>query len=83
MTTTRAAKDVFNREISGLIIALVYFCLTYVLRGLWDYYREPNPTKFKGLMESLAIGIISDFAPVMFLEIFHYKNFHKKTKVAE
>ena len=83
VTTTRAAKDVFNKDIRGLIIVLVVFSLTYVLRGLWDYNREPNPTKFFGLMDSLAIGILSDFAPVMFLEVFHYKNFHKKTKIAE
>ena len=83
VTTTRAAKDVFNREIRGLVAVLVVFSLTYILRGLWDYMRSPNPTKFKGLMDSLAIGLLSDFAPVMFLEVFHFSNFHKKTKVAE
>ena len=34
-------------------------------------------------MYSLAIGLLSDFAPVTLLAVFHFKNFHKKAKVAE
>ena len=83
ITNSQTAADVFNREIRILLMILVIFSVTYITRGVWDLLRDPNPNSFVGLMDSLAIGIINDFAPVMFLMVFHFKNFNKQAEVIE
>ena len=37
-------------------------------------------TTFGGILESLLIGLICDFAPVTLLMTFHFKNFHVSKK---
>ena len=34
------------------------------------------------MLKSMSVGIICDFAPVMLLVVFHYKNFNKKVGMA-
>ena len=71
-------KDVFKREIRALIATLVLFSLTYTLRGIWDLNHRQDPGTFKHIIMALTIAFVCDFVPVMFLLIFHFRNFNKK-----
>ena len=68
----------FKREIRALLAILIIFCSTYLLRGIWDLKTNPASEAFTMMMESFSIAILCDFIPVMFLLVFHYKNFNAK-----
>ena len=80
MSTTLASNGVFNREICALLATLVIFSLTYMMRGVWNLKHEPNTSEFVGILEGISIGLLCDFAPLMFLLIFHFKNFSTKNE---
>ena len=73
----------FKREICALIITLVIFSLTYMLRGIYNLKAYKSLVAFQGIMVGLAIWILCDFVPVMFLLVFHFKNFNKGEEVTE
>ena len=68
----------FKKEICALIVTLVIFSLTYMLRGIYNLEAKENSSEFKGIMVGLTIWVLCDFVPVMFLLIFHFKNFSKR-----
>ena len=78
-----ANKDIFKREICALIVTLVIFSLTYMLRGLYNLKAYKSQFAFEGIMVGLAIWLLCDFVPVMFLLIFHFKNFSKREGVTQ
>ena len=80
--SSQADREFFNREMCELLAVLIIFSSTYILRGSWDIKMTSNLTEFWGMIESLSIGIICDFAPVMLLLVFHFKNFYKKNEVS-
>ena len=67
VNSTLAEKDLFNREIRALIAILVIFSTTYMLRGIYDLKMHPDSSLFVDLLIGFGIGILCDFAPVMFL----------------
>ena len=68
----------FKREIRALLAILIIFSSTYLLRGIWDLKVDIDSGAFDMMIESFSIWLLCDFVPVMFLLVFHYKNFHKK-----
>ena len=84
VASTQADKDFFNRKIRTLIAILVMFSSTYLMRGVWDLISNPASSVFVQDIVTFAIFILCDFVPVMFMLVFHFKNFYKKSaKVAE
>ena len=74
-TISQFDREFFDREIRTLVIILVIFSSTYILRGIWDIKMDPNLQKFNGIICQLLVGIICDFGPLMMLMCFHLKNF--------
>ena len=64
-----------------MLAILIIFSSTYLLRGVWDLFEVPDGSTFKGILEGLSIGLLCDFAPIMLLLVFHFKNFSKNTEV--
>ena len=73
-----ADKNEFKREIRALIVTLVLFSLTYMLRGIWDLKIFSFSDAFGRLMIEITIVILCDVVPVMFLLGFHFRNLNKK-----
>ena len=74
---TQADKEVFNREIRALVTILIIFSSTYMLRSFWDFFSSTTPSPFVGTLVGFGVGLICDFAPIMFIMVFHFKNFKK------
>ena len=68
----------FKREICALILTLVIFSLTYMMRGVWDLKNDPNSSAFVVIVMDMTIFVFCDFLPIMFLLIFHFRNFNKR-----
>ena len=60
------------------MVILVIFSSTYMLRGIWDLMLTVNFAHFSGMLGQLLVGLICDFAPVVLLMLWHYKNFRVK-----
>ena len=73
-----ADKNEFKREVRALIVTLVLFSLTYMLRGIRELENIQHSGTFKHITIDIIISFLSDFVPVMFLLIFHFRNFNKK-----
>ena len=78
VTGNQFDKEFFNKEIRVLIVILVIFSSTYILRGIWDIKMSPALHTFGGMLNALFIGLICDLGPVMMLMFFHLKNFKMK-----
>lgn len=78
VTNNEADRDFFNGKIRTLLAILIIFSSTYMLRGVWDLKEHPNSGTFVKIIEMLSIGILCDFVPIMFIMVFHYKNFFMK-----
>ena len=69
-----------NKEICKLYAVLVLFNITYLIRGTYDFIAKgdlPDLT-LRYLFFSMTLGLLWDFAPVMLLMIYHYRNFKVK-----
>ena len=78
MANTVIDQNIFNKEIRTLLAILVIFSSTYMARGFWDILASEEFDESSGMRGQLLIGICCDFAPVVLLMLFHYKNFRKK-----
>lgn len=57
---------------------MIIFSSTYTLRGLLDILGDRSEVLFKIIIEFLSAGLIGDFATIMLLMVFHFRNFKKK-----
>ena len=69
-------EDLFNQEIRALLATLILFSSTYILRGTWLLSAKPDSDTCVVIMIGLLVGIVCDFAPVIILQAYHYKNFN-------
>ena len=84
VANTETDKAFFNKEIRILLLVLVIFSSTYMARGIWNMITIVEWKNFPGLVTQLLIDITGDFAPIVLIMSFHYKNFrNKKAHVAE
>ena len=80
--------NVFGKEIWSLIIILVTFCTSFLLRYLYDefislkyFISEDNKikaSKFTTYMVAVALQYAWDYIPVGAIVWFHHHNFSKK-----
>ena len=75
MANTETDRAFFNREIRILLVILIIFSSSYMARGIWDMITKVEWKYFDGIVTQLLIDISSDFAPVVLIMLFHYKNF--------
>ena len=75
ISTSQNDEESFNREIRALIAILIIFSSTYMLRGAHDQMVIVDAGEFVATLEGLVIILICDFAPLMVLLVFHFKNF--------
>ena len=84
ITSSQTDQEIYNKEIHTLMAILCIFSSTYMARGSWALFSAYfNKSKFVQTLIPLFIGLICDFAPVMVLLVFHFKNFGKKIEVPE
>ena len=84
VANTETDKAFFDKEIRILLLILVIFSSTYMARGIWNMITIVEWRNFAGLITQLLIDITGDFAPIVMIMLFHYKNFrNKKVQVAE
>ena len=76
-------NKIFNSEIKTLVVILVIFCSSYLVRGVWNNILSENRQAFGKLMIQLLAGLIFDCIPIMFLLIYHLRNFNTKSEVLD
>ena len=84
VATTQADKDFFNGKVRTLLAILVMFSSTYLMRGTWDIISDTKSGSFVNYVVTITIFILCDFVPIIFMLVFHFRNFHNKSaKVTE
>ena len=77
----------FHREIVNLTWILILFDLSYVCRGIYDYYLFSTLEYYKlaGAIVNIMCPAFFDFMPMTLILFFHYRNFrpHKPAHISE
>ena len=78
-------NNVFRKEMRNLIIILIVFDSSFLLRYLYDELYIPNiagfgleQTEFVVIMEMTITQYFWDFIPILVILLFHRSNFSKK-----
>ena len=72
-------RRLFNKEITTLVIIMVVFSISYLVRALWDQIYTPKSAySFTTLTLSLLLGLCFDFFPVSLLLTLHFINFRTR-----
>ena len=76
LVSTKIVKENFSKEICTLWTILFTFSITYLIRGLFNQIFEWRQSlDFNFVLYDITINILFDFAPIMLMLMFHFKNF--------
>ena len=85
--TQKSSHAEFHREIVNLTWILILFDLSYVFRGIYDYYLISTLTLYKlaGAIMNIMCPAVFDFMPMTLILFFHYRNFkpHKPDHITD
>ena len=76
-------KKIFNSEINTLVMILIIFSSSYLLRGFWNEILSESSRAFAKLTTQVVAGLIFDCVPIMFLLIYHLRNFHNESELPD
>ena len=72
----------FKNEIRILIITLVAFCTSYLVRWIWDMqtflHQDSWQSSYTEMMVQLLVFFFFDFLPFICIFVVHYKNFEQQ-----
>lgn len=71
-------KSLFDKEIKILWVILSVFSFTYLIRAVWDTMTSELYKSYALMVSAMSLTLLWDFAPVMLLLIFHYRNYREQ-----
>ena len=76
ISLTQEDKNAYNTEIRALWLIMSIFCVTYLVRAVWELvFLKTDMPNYGIMFAAVPLGLFWDFMPLMIILVFHYQNF--------